>query len=63
MMHNIPTPHEHLKNYVTAKLGGMMPAIFEEGPDFPSFTVDQRQKEAKEPDYPGGLTINSALLG
>jgi len=62
MIPDIPTPHEHLKNYVTAKLGGMVPALFEEGPDLPSFTVDRSKKE-KIPGYPGRLTINSALLG
>jgi hypothetical protein len=46
-----PTPHEHLKNYVTEHLAELVPAIFEEGVDLPSFTTDQRTKPLDEPPY------------
>ena len=46
------SPQEHLKNYVTEHLARLVPAEFEEGPDVPSFTVDQRSKQLEQPPYP-----------
>lgn len=46
-----PTPHEHLKNYVTEHLAVLVPAVFEDGPDLPSFTTEQRTKLLDEPPY------------
>ena len=58
-----PNPREYLKNYVTERLVALAPAVFEEGPDLPSFTTEQRSKPLGQPPYPAWLTINSALLG
>ena len=44
-------PHEHLKNYVTERLAALVPAVFEDGPDLPSFTTEQRTKPLDEPPY------------
>ena len=44
-------PHEHLKNYVTEHLAALVPAVFEDGPDLPSFTTEQRTKPLDEPPY------------
>ena len=57
------TPVEHLKNFITERLPGFQPAVFEEGEDIPSFTVDTKTGQLKQPPYPNWLTINSALLG
>jgi len=57
------TPHEHLKNFVNERMAELVPAVFEDGPDLPSFTTDQRSQPLQRPPYPAWLTINSALLG
>jgi hypothetical protein len=46
-----PTPQEHLKNYVSERLAALVPAVFEDGPDLPSFTTDQRSKPLERPPY------------
>jgi len=47
-----PNPREYLKNYVTERLVALAPAVFEEGPDLPSFTTEQRSKPLGQPPYP-----------
>lgn len=44
-------PHEFLKDYVNERMAALVPAVFEDGPDLPSFTTDQRSKPLDQPPY------------
>lgn len=43
--------NEHLRRYVTERLPNLIPGVFEDVPDLPSFTVDQHYRALHDPSY------------
>lgn len=58
-----PTANEFLRDFQKERLHLLVPGNFEDVPDAPSFTVDQRAIPLVQPPYTKALPINSALLG
>jgi hypothetical protein len=46
------TPGEHLESYLKERLPSLAPGIFSGAFDFPDFTVDQRERPLRVPQYP-----------
>lgn len=42
---------DYLNQYMTERLPELKPGFFEDAPDIPSFTVDQRNQPLKSPWY------------
>jgi len=58
-----PTANAFLGDFLKVRPYLLAPGSFEDVPDDPSFTVDQRYAPLQEPPYTEVLPINSALLG
>jgi hypothetical protein len=58
-----PTASEFLKDFQKERPYLLVPGNFEDVPDEPSFTVDQRAIPLVQPPYTKASPNNSALLG
>lgn len=57
------TANAFLNDFLKVRPYLLAPGSFEDVPDEPSFTVDQRAIPLEQPPYMEMLPINSALLG